>query len=169
MAESLKMPLGPVDYAGPPPATYCCTECGATGVKLWREYNTFLDHQQLYCFACACKDQKKEGLVPTENGKSLYTGEVFHFYHAPGMRDDEGHSYDPEKGRPEDADRVWEHRDRHCSIGWLVPAVPTVEGDTFWGYTSIPQEGCEWWYRIPAIKEPGNAHNQPDDRVPSPA
>lgn len=30
-------------------------------------------------------------------------------------------------------------------IGYLVPAVPTEEGDTFWGFTSVPQEGCEWW------------------------
>ena len=34
-------------------------------------------------------------------------------------------------------------------IGNLLPAVPTPEGDTCWGYTSIPPEGCEWWYRLP--------------------
>lgn len=34
-------------------------------------------------------------------------------------------------------------------IGWLVPAVPTEEGDTFWGYTSVPQEGVDWWYSLP--------------------
>ena len=33
----------------------------------------------------------------------------------------------------------------HSSIGWLVPAVPTKEGDPFWGYTSIPEYGMKWW------------------------
>lgn len=32
-------------------------------------------------------------------------------------------------------------------IGWFVPAVPTEEGDTFWGYT--PAEGCVWWQGLP--------------------
>ena len=34
-------------------------------------------------------------------------------------------------------------------IGWRVPAVPTEEGDTFWGYTSVPQAGCDWWRSLP--------------------
>lgn len=34
-------------------------------------------------------------------------------------------------------------------IGWLVPAIPTEEGDTYWGYTSVPQEGVEWWHSLP--------------------
>lgn len=38
---------------------------------------------------------------------------------------------------------------KHCSIGWLVPAVPTEEGDTFWGYTSIPEGGLRWWRELP--------------------
>lgn len=35
------------------------------------------------------------------------------------------------------------------SIGWLVAAVPTEDGTTYWGYTSVPQEGVEWWDRLP--------------------
>jgi len=31
-------------------------------------------------------------------------------------------------------------------IGNLVPAVP-VDG-SFWGYTSVPKEGVEWWYSL---------------------
>jgi hypothetical protein len=34
-------------------------------------------------------------------------------------------------------------------IGWLVPAVPTQDGDTYWGYTSVPQSGCDWWASLP--------------------
>jgi hypothetical protein len=38
---------------------------------------------------------------------------------------------------------------RHSSIGWRVPAIPTVEGDTFWGFTSSPDEAVDWWRRLP--------------------
>ena len=34
-------------------------------------------------------------------------------------------------------------------IGWRVPAVPTEDGSTFWGYTSVPEAGCVWWQRLP--------------------
>ena len=34
-------------------------------------------------------------------------------------------------------------------IGWLVPAVPTEDGKTFWGYTSVPEPGVVWWRRLP--------------------
>jgi len=36
-----------------------------------------------------------------------------------------------------------------CCIGWLVPAIPTEDGDTFWGYTSVPQPGVDWWRKLP--------------------
>ena len=68
--------------SGKTPKGYACHDCGAKDVKLWREYNTFLDHQSLRCFECACKDQKK---------------------------------------KPSDLDGD--------QVGWLVPAVPTEEGD----------------------------------------
>lgn len=35
------------------------------------------------------------------------------------------------------------------SIGWRIPAVPTEDGSTFWGYTSVPQAGCDWWTNLP--------------------
>lgn len=34
-------------------------------------------------------------------------------------------------------------------IGGLVPAVPTSDGSTFWGYTSIPSTGVKWWKELP--------------------
>ena len=43
------------------------------------------------------------------------------------------------------------------AIGWLVPAVPTEDRETFWGYTSVPQDGCDWWDRLP---------NRPGGRSP---
>lgn len=45
---------------------YRCGECGARGVRLYREYETFMEHITLRCRACACKhagqepDQKSE-------------------------------------------------------------------------------------------------------------
>jgi hypothetical protein len=34
-------------------------------------------------------------------------------------------------------------------IGWYAPAVPCQVLDTFWGYTSIPDEGAIWWQNLP--------------------
>ena len=30
-----------------------------------------------------------------------------------------------------------------------VAAIPTEQGDTFWGYTSTPGDGVDWWKRLP--------------------
>ena len=95
--------------------SYRC-KCGAHGVRLFRQYQTFADNVELLCQACALIDQKKT--LPTQNG---------------------------------------------TSIGWLVAAVPcppcevfgAMQGQSFWGYTSTPQEACDWWYALPiAEKEP---------------
>lgn len=34
-------------------------------------------------------------------------------------------------------------------IGWLVPAVPTRDQLTFWGYTSVPKDLVDWWRGLP--------------------
>lgn len=46
------------------------------------------------------------------------------------------------KGSP---DQQSEH-----SIGWRVAAVPTEAGDEFWGFSAVPENGVEWWDRLPA-------------------
>lgn len=89
------------------PIKYECGDCGANGVKLWREYNTFLEHITLRCARCAEKNQKK-------------TLDL--------LRSDQ--------------------------IGWLIPAVPTPNKESFWGYTSIPQKDVEWWKRLPLRDDP---------------
>jgi hypothetical protein len=43
--------------------------------------------------------------------------------------------------------------DKVGKTGSLVPAVPTVECDTYWGYTSVPVAGCAWWRALP--NQPG--------------
>lgn len=80
---------------------YACGACGATGVRLWRNYQTFLNSQTLTCRSCSEKDQDK--------------------VLAPGTD----------------------------QIGWRIPAVPTGDRDTFWGYTSVPDDGVKWWDSLP--------------------
>lgn len=31
----------------------------------------------------------------------------------------------------------------------LVPAVPTEDGEDWWGYTSVPDDRCAWWRALP--------------------
>lgn len=31
----------------------------------------------------------------------------------------------------------------------LVPAVPTEDGEEWYGYTSVPQDRCDWWAALP--------------------
>jgi len=41
-------------------------------------------------------------------------------------------------------------------IGWLVPAIPTEDEQTYWGYTSVPYNGCRWWDKLPSKPEVKN-------------
>jgi len=108
----------PVDYSKAEiPPTYKCGQCGAKRVKLWREYQTFLNHQTLRCAHCPAINQKKDISKIDANG----------------MR--------PSRGGKTD------------QIGWYIPAVPTEENDSYWGYTSVPQNGCEWWRKLPTLPE----------------
>lgn len=141
--------FGAVDYSKvETPAGYKCSKCGATGVKLWRDYQTFLDHQSLLCLNCACEEQKKTR-TPTEDGASLYTDKIHHWYRTATSEPGWWSGYDPAKGVPSDAVETKSERERTDQIGWRVPAVPTEDGDTFWGYTSVPQAGCDWWASLP--------------------
>ena len=45
----------------------------------------------------------------------------------------------------EDGRRETEYGAKTDQIGWLVPAVPTDENDTYWGYCAVPQDRVEWW------------------------
>lgn len=38
-------------------------------------------------------------------------------------------------------------------LGGLVPAVPTEDGSTFWGYSSVDGEGVLWWNALPIYKD----------------
>lgn len=136
------------------PYGYKCKRCPAEGVKLWRQYQTFANHIELLCIDCAEKDQKSF---------CKYSGgaeRIRRDYDEIWKRD----SYpirlpNGEIGRsmkldtPEKNELSMLHmKATSDSIGWLVPAVPTEEDDTYWGYTSVPQPGVEWWQRLPLRK-----------------
>ena len=36
----------------------------------------------------------------------------------------------------------------------LLPAVPDDTWTTFWGYTSVPEDGCAWWRYMPLRRPP---------------
>ncbi len=38
------------------------------------------------------------------------------------------------------------------SIGELIPAVPTEDGETFYNYMSVPLERVNWWWALPPEK-----------------
>lgn len=118
------MNFGRVDYSGAtPPEAYKCTTCGAQGCKLWREYQTCADYTELACCDCAGKSQGKDvSRIDTEGRVPWWHGTY-----------------------PDGTEAVsWTDQ-----IGWRVPAVPTEEGNTYWGYTSVPQAGVDWWRRLP--------------------
>lgn len=55
-----KRKISGVNYASSvTPADYKCDNCGATGVKLWREYETCANYTVLQCADCAEISQQK--------------------------------------------------------------------------------------------------------------
>lgn len=109
------MNWGVINYAtAAVPPGYVCSRCSAASSKLWRQYQTFLNHIELLCVDCAGADQHKDVSEMDADGRY-----------------------------------VSEHGWRIDQIGWLVPAIPTEEGDTYWGYTSVPEAGVRWWRALP--------------------
>lgn len=114
--------VGKINYKRKIPRTpraYKCWGCGVRGVRLFREYQTFLNHSSLACVDCALK-QYRDG--------------------------HKGEEYEPNKYN-EDKTLNSTHE-----IGWLVAAVPTEDGRSYWGYTSVPEEGVKWWMSLPLRK-----------------
>jgi len=103
--------------------TYVCTGCGSSNCRLWRQYQTFADQTELLCCECAEKDQSKTCQLPDGNDP-----------HHKTMVLDKGSGFE---------------RPATSTIGWLVPAIPTADWETFWGYTSVPPDGIKWWYDMP--------------------
>lgn len=48
-------------------------------------------------------------------------------------------------------------------IGWMIAAVPVEGENTYWGYTSVPPAGCEWWDSLPT--KPGEIISLTDKKI----
>lgn len=68
---------------------YVCSECAAHGVKLWRQYQTFLSHITLKCRECSEIEQaptlERHGRLLEGRGESLEIG-----WRVPALPDDTG-------------------------------------------------------------------------------
>lgn len=109
---------------------YKCKICGASGIKLWRPYQTF--DVELRCVECACKIANPP-IDPKTVAEDGYRAESRETKMIPG-------------------------HDRTCTLDWFVPAIPAPpmvdfpDSPTYWGYTSVPQEDIDWWQSIPTRK-----------------
>ncbi|MCJ7792802.1 MAG: hypothetical protein MUP45_02395 [Candidatus Marinimicrobia bacterium] len=52
-----------------------------------------------------------------------------------------------------DGKRTDELGQRTDQIGGCIPAVPDEKSVGYWGYTSIPEAGGQWWRRLPTRKK----------------
>jgi len=60
-AKKKELKMGPCDYSGDAtPQGYVCQDCGAKGVRLFRLYQTFLNHQELRCTICTALHEKRD-------------------------------------------------------------------------------------------------------------
>lgn len=67
------------------PLPYVCGQCGAEGVKLWREYLPLLEHQQLTCAKCATQEHVDEsGYRESDLGRTGQIGWCVPAVPAPG-------------------------------------------------------------------------------------
>jgi len=120
------MDLGRIDYQTTTvPDAYRCTTCGAHGCKLWREYSSFASQQTLACCDCAGEEAKR-------TSKCGYDVALIDEHGLLPLRYSDG------------VDAGFTDQ-----IGWRTPAVPTENGGNFWGYTSVPTPGVDWWRRLP--------------------
>jgi len=101
-------------------SSYKCSHCGASGVKLWRDYSTLR-------FALLCAPDAAHIAAAVISSMT-----------------DDGKIPSPLIGDTEMTDQ----------IGWYVPAVPLEDQPGYWGYTSVPIAGVEWWKSLPNFVTP---------------
>ncbi len=111
------------------PSNYTCSVCKAGECKLWRQYNTFANHVELMCAFCAGESEEVD--VSSINAGGMIISTLF-----AGCSNAADFAHDPP---------------RTDQIGNLVPAAPTEDGTTFWGYTSVPSDVVAWWKALPNV------------------
>jgi hypothetical protein len=136
------MNLGQIDYKSKvAPTGYYCHTCKKQGCKLWREYQTFADYTELVCCDCAAASQEKDVSKIDRFGR--YVSDLDSI----SRRERRRFARQNSGPRRMHAKRIYDGKTDQ--IGWRVPAVPTEDGTTFWGYTSVPLSGVHWWQRLP--------------------
>jgi hypothetical protein len=101
-----------VDYSKTTtPKDYKCANCGATGCKLWREYQT--SSPQLLCVDCAAKEEGKDitsmderGFRDIGQGLRGKTNQIG--WYVPAVPDEEGIGYWGYTSVPEAGVKWWE-------------------------------------------------------------
>lgn len=102
-----------------------CMQCGANGVKLWRDYNLPLQQTELYCAGCA---QHKTGLLaPIQEDGSMTAPDGKKTY-AIAWKRTAGHAVE---------------------TGILIPAIPTEDATVFWGVEKAPEKLMGRWLALP--------------------
>lgn len=130
------MACTPFSYSPATPAGYVCTGCGAKNCKLWRQYQTFADCIELKCAKCSGADISTLDAAGTVES-TIFTRGSKVTEHLTGKV---GVFGDPDFPVP-----------RQDQLGGLMPAVPTEDGSTFWGYTSVPDAGVRWWKSLDSL------------------
>lgn len=138
---------------------YVCSICGKRNVKLWRPY---MGTVPLICAECAEKRQtpreyEEKIWHQEDNGWyiGIFTGKKLSLpkwkvdekgkvpsYYGPGPAGQPARMTDQLIVDLSDVSTAYS---RGVS---MVPACPDEDGK-FWGYTSVPEEVCEWWDELP--------------------
>lgn len=117
--------MNKVDYlSNQVPDYYKCHTCNATNCKLWRDSGAVFMPVKLECVDCSIKSQSNPRVTS-------YFSKI-----AASVQVAEDGTYNDTHGRTD-------------QIGWRAPAVPTEDNDSYWGYTSTPQAGVNWWVKLP--------------------
>lgn len=53
------------------PIPYVCSDCGVSSVRLWRDYNTFLEHLKLRCCWCAMRHEGVTNYDPASRSGTI--------------------------------------------------------------------------------------------------
>ncbi len=121
------MKFGPVDYASAPPPRDY--KCAKCGVHGCKLWREYQTFADYTdLYCCDCAAKDQKKDVSTIDASGRYDSNS---EHGAGTRTDQ--------------------------IGWLVPAVPTEEGNTYWGYTSVPEPAVKWWIGLPTRVRSGVA------------
>ena len=122
------------------PKDYICSNCKIKGIRLWRM--SYSSEINLLCLKCAEKNQNSYCKYSYCSPKIIWQHQEMWNKYA----EDNSMKLDTEEKR--NLSKAYRHAISD-QIGWYVPAVPDETLTTYYGYTSVPQPGVDWWERLP--------------------